>query len=206
MKNTEDVVDIKETTLDAFKTMINYIYTVPEFYLKDITCPKALFDVLNIAERYEIPALVEEITLILRKLPITSENMMFTVTTAKNFAHFEEVSKMLLEKCNYFLTTKLKTSGDVLCWIQDTRINFPGVDKDVLFDMLSATANAKCGNCLEVNIKCRDGEDVTSSDYPKVLRSGLKVAKRANYSGKNSECVFSSCRSSSPLSATNLGT
>ena len=42
MKNTEDVVEIKETTLEAFKTMINYIYTVPKFSLKDTTCPEAL--------------------------------------------------------------------------------------------------------------------------------------------------------------------
>ena len=44
IKNTEDVVEIKE----AFKTMINYIYTSPE----------APCDVLNLAETYEILAVL----------------------------------------------------------------------------------------------------------------------------------------------------
>ena len=129
---------IKDTTLEAFKTMINYIYTVPKFSLKDITSPQALCDVLNIGERYEILALKEEITLILRNLPITSENVMETAITAKNFAVFGEVSKMLLEKCNDFLTTNLKTSADVFSWIHKTRINSPEADNGVLLDIMSA--------------------------------------------------------------------
>ena len=98
MKIIEDFVEIKETTVVAFKTMLNYIYfssKSKKFSLKDITCPQALFDVLNLGERYQIPALVEEITLILQNLPITSENMMITATTAKKFAVFEGVFKMV---------------------------------------------------------------------------------------------------------------
>ena len=104
-------MDIKETTIEAFNTMINYIYMPPEsqkFSLKDISCPLALCRVLNLAERYQILTLVKEIKLILQSLPITAENMMFTATTAKNFAVFEKVSKMLLEKCSKFLIDKLK--------------------------------------------------------------------------------------------------
>ena len=45
--------------------MINYIYMLPKFPLKDIACPKAFCDVFNLSERYQIPALVKEIMLIL---------------------------------------------------------------------------------------------------------------------------------------------
>ena len=47
-------------------------------------------------------ALATETTLVLQNLPITSENMMITATTAKNYAVFEEVSKTLRKKCLIF--------------------------------------------------------------------------------------------------------
>ena len=31
MNNTDDVVDIKETNIEVFKPMINFIYSLPEF-------------------------------------------------------------------------------------------------------------------------------------------------------------------------------
>ena len=31
MKNTDDVVDIEETNIEAFKPMINFIYSLPDF-------------------------------------------------------------------------------------------------------------------------------------------------------------------------------
>ena len=199
MKNTEDVVEIKETTVEAFKTMLNYIY-IPskseKFSLKDITCPQALFDVLNLGERYQIPALVEEITLILQNLPITSENMMITATTAKNFAVFEGVSKMLREKCDNFLTATLKTRDDVYSFLHKTHLNFPEGDKDFLLEMMRA--NAKCDNCRMVMSRCRNGEAVTYGDFPAVLRQGLKVANK----DKNFElrsCGFFCSKSISPL-------
>merc|ERR1712030_122694 len=95
-------------------------YMPPEsqkFSLKDISCHLALCRVLNLAERYQILTLVKEIKLILQSLPVTAENMMFTATTAKNFAVFEKVSKMLLEKCSKIshrqTENKNKGMGDI---------------------------------------------------------------------------------------------
>ena len=45
LKTTEDTVDIKDTTIEAFTTMISYIYEPSDsktFSLSDITCPQAL--------------------------------------------------------------------------------------------------------------------------------------------------------------------
>ena len=58
-------------------------------------------------------ALVTETTLVLQNLPITSENMMITATTAKNYAVFEEVSKTLRKKCLSFLNAELKNYHDI---------------------------------------------------------------------------------------------
>ena len=98
-------------------------------------------------------ALVTEATLVLQDLPVTSENMMITATTAKNFAVFEEVSKMLLEKCSNFLATQLKTPDDVYSFLQKTHLNFPEVDKGILLEMMRASA--KCDNCeYRMHMQC----------------------------------------------------
>ena len=49
---------MKDTTSEAFMTMMNLIYKAPgekTFNLNDIDCPQKLLEVLELAERYEIP-------------------------------------------------------------------------------------------------------------------------------------------------------
>ena len=70
-------------------------------------------------------ALVTEATLVLQDLPVTSENMMITATTAKNYAVFEEVSKTLRKKCLSFLNAELMNSHDVYPFLDKTRLNYP---------------------------------------------------------------------------------
>ena len=57
MKDIREVVEVKDTTSEAFMTMMNFIYKAPgeeTFNLNDIDCPRRLFEVLELAERYEI--------------------------------------------------------------------------------------------------------------------------------------------------------
>ena len=69
-------------------------------------------------------ALVTEATLVLQDLPVTSENMMITATTAKNYAVFEEVSKTLRKKCLSFLNAELKNSHDNYPILDNTRLKY----------------------------------------------------------------------------------
>ena len=78
LKTTDDTVEIKDTTVEAFTTMISYIYQPSDsdsFSLSDITCPQALCELLNLAERYEMLTMGALVRSILESLPITSENM-----------------------------------------------------------------------------------------------------------------------------------
>ena len=70
---TGEVVEVKETTPEAFKTMINFIYMPPEelFHLQDVRCPQKLFELISLAERYEILDLKEMTLDALKKLAIT---------------------------------------------------------------------------------------------------------------------------------------
>jgi len=190
LQSKEDTVDIKETTIEAFTTMISFIYEPSDsntFSLSDITCPQSLCELLNLAERYEMLTMGALVRSILESLPITSENMIFTATVAKDFAVFENVSKMLLAKCGQFCTSKLKTSDDVFTFLKDTQDNFPEHDRELLLEVMRGAA--KCRNCLEIGGKCRDGEDVTGLEKSGVLRAGLVVARREP--GENTSCSFS---------------
>ena len=57
MKDIREVVEVKDTTSESFMTMVNFIYKAPgeeTFNLNDIDCPRKLFEVLELTERYEI--------------------------------------------------------------------------------------------------------------------------------------------------------
>ena len=181
-------MDVKETTIEAFTTMVSFIYQPSDsFSLRNITCPQSLCELLNLAERYEMLTMAALVRSVLESLPITSENMIFTATVAKNFEVFENVSKMLLAKCGQFCTSKLKTSDDVFTFLKDTQEHFPEHDSELLLEVMIGAA--KCRNCLEVGGKCKDGEDVTGLENPGVLRAGLVVARRDP--SENSICGFS---------------
>ena len=49
LATSQDIIDIKETTIEAFSTMIKYIYHPG--VMKDISCPQLLCQMLNLGER-----------------------------------------------------------------------------------------------------------------------------------------------------------
>ena len=53
MKETKKVIEVKETTFEAFKKMIEYIYNV-EIECTEISLQE-LYDIVNLAELYDIP-------------------------------------------------------------------------------------------------------------------------------------------------------
>ena len=98
LKTTDDTVEIKDTTVEAFTTMISYIYQPSDsdsFSLSDISCPQALCELLNLAERYEMLTMGALVRSILESLPITSENMIFTATVAKTMQ-----SSKMCQRCS----------------------------------------------------------------------------------------------------------
>ena len=58
LRETAEVVTIRGTTVEAFRTLINYIYSPPaQFSLDHIGCPSGLFHIVNVAEKYQLPGL-----------------------------------------------------------------------------------------------------------------------------------------------------
>ena len=179
LKENSDSVVIKETTYEAFTTMINYLYTPPgqNFSLAHMNCPQGLCEIYNIAERYHLENLKLIVYSVLSALPISSENLLFSASTAKRWFVFPNVSEMLLEKCATFLAEKMKTAEDVFKLMLDTKEGYPDTDPDLLQELLRMNAEKPktCSNCKRGLAHCVHGQHVTGLEDPPVLAKGVMV-------------------------------
>ena len=139
MKETREVVKVRNTTPEAFETMINYIYKPPgdAFILTNVGCPQKLFELLELAERYEIQNLKTLTTEAVENLSVSKENMIFTATVAKKYKTvFEDLSMKLLVKCEELLFDTTSGVGDICDLISETKENFPEASLDILNELI----------------------------------------------------------------------
>ena len=137
MKETERVVEVKDTTPEAFGTMIDYIYRAPDsdFSLEDIKCPQELFELLVVVDRYEILYLVKLASDALRSFAIIKENMVFAATVAQKYRPLlEDVSKSVLLRCFKFLNSS--NGRDTFSLVAETKKNFPEASFDVFHELI----------------------------------------------------------------------
>ena len=186
LKESSDVVLIKDTTFEAFATMINYLYNPPgkSFSLSHMKCPQGLCEIYNIAERYQLENLKLIVYAVLTALPISSENLLFAAGTAKRWYVFPNVSEMLLEKCATFLAEKMKTAEDVFKLMLLTKESYPDADPDLLQELLRMNAEKpkSCSNCKRGLAHCVHGQNVTGLEDPPVLTKGVRV-RSSSYRG-----------------------
>ena len=132
--------------------------------------------------RYQNAEFREEVTETLKKLTITSQNLMFTATTAKNYAIFEDVSNMLIQKCGVFLKTKLPTSEDVFNFLLTSHSTFPDGKTELLMELLRA--NGKCSNCK--SSPCLVGQDISPKEHSSLFWNGMVIAKKEQHADDES--------------------
>ena len=139
MKETAKVIEVEETTFEAFDTMIKYIYhpmSEAPFDLSHIRCPQKLFELLTLATKYQILSLASMAADTLEGLTLDRENMIFTATVARNYKNaFEDLSIKLMMKCIKFLLDTTIGGGDILALVKETKENFPEARFDILHDM-----------------------------------------------------------------------
>ena len=73
-----------------------------------------VYDVVNLAEKYDIPGLMEEVMAQMEKMTLTMDNVVEVYDTASQFTHFPTVSDPLLMNCVNFLKESLGTSRELL--------------------------------------------------------------------------------------------
>jgi len=170
MRESKDVIPIKETTVEAFKRLIDYFYQV------DIDCSEIeiieLIDVVNLAEMYNVPKLKEELIHQMEKAPIAKENLVEVANLASNFSHFEDVSSTLLLNCARVFQREIFTEAeqDQFMQHQHERGEWARIAAANIL-ALSKTLPPVCGNCREDEEDCLDGLLV---EHQKIRR-GLKV-------------------------------
>ena len=136
------MVEVKETTFEAFDTMVKYIYKPPSgsenpFNIDHISCPQKLFVLLSLATQYQIWKLAEMTSDALESLTITTESMIFTATVAKMYkGSFDDLSKKVTVKCLKFLFDTTSGGGDIYTLIKETVDNFPGANLDILRELV----------------------------------------------------------------------
>ena len=154
-ENSNEVV-VKETTYEAFSTMINYIFNPPgeSFSLNHLKDPQSLCEIYNIGERYQLEELKLIVQRVLSALPINSENLISTAVIAKLWSVFPEVSEKMLQKCTNFLEQEMKTAKDVYKLRFHTKENCLEADSHLLFELLRNNAGRSkiisentCTNC-----------------------------------------------------------
>ena len=141
VRETGEVVEVVDTTVQAFAAMINYIYYPPgavAFNLSHIRCPQKLFELLSLGDKYQILKLFKLTSEALENLDIARENMIFTASVAKNYKEiFNDLSIKLTLNCLKFLLDKTSGGGkDICALIKETVDNFPQANLDILRELI----------------------------------------------------------------------
>ena len=105
-------------------------------YMKDLNLEvylEKLFEVINLAEKYDMSGLRKKLSNKIAKWPISIENVVEDSVIAAKYQHFEE-SKPFLAKCSLFLKRELKTPRDIYQFIYE---NADEVFWDRAFNLLN---------------------------------------------------------------------
>eukprot|EP00092_Neocalanus_flemingeri_P038757 GFUD01042199.1.p1 GENE.GFUD01042199.1~~GFUD01042199.1.p1 ORF type:complete len:159 (+),score=39.23 GFUD01042199.1:54-479(+) len=86
LKESTDVIPIKETTYEAFVKMMFFIYS-KDIDWSGVTVPE-MYDVVNLAERYILPELMDEMTKQMENVPLKNNDDLLNIAhTASEFNH-----------------------------------------------------------------------------------------------------------------------
>ena len=114
LKETKEEMEVKETSSEAFRAMINYIYApFLDDVLSHISCSKILLELFALADRYDILNLKTKILNSLWEFEINQENLIYTATVAISYRGlFVDISTELLMMCLKFYLELDKTAKD----------------------------------------------------------------------------------------------
>ena len=133
MKETREVIGVKDTSPESFRTMIKFIYardpTVQVLY--KIKSPKTIFELFALGDYYDILNLKTSIldsipswTTCLHEFEITRENLVRTVMVANGYRHlFVDLGTEVMMKCLKF-------------YLDSTDKNFPGATDDIVHELM----------------------------------------------------------------------
>jgi len=181
-KDKEESIPVRQTTKEAFERMITYIYSKPVDW-SGMTVIE-LYDVVNLAEKYNISSLMEETKTQLVKYPLTRENLMEVATTVDEYEQFPSVTPAVLLSCARFLKAHIKSRENLLRFSAENVGAGQQATAIKLFSLVHGLEEEPpsklCENCSETNSRCL---------HDQVVRSLAKV-KPGTKLGPNKNCSY----------------
>jgi len=156
-QDTSEMISVKGTTKKAFETLIDFIYGKNINW--EVMSLSELFDVVNLAEMYILPELMEEVKKLIENYAMTDENLIEAAEMAGAFGHFNEASSALMTNCQNVLKVKIKTLQDA----SEFAAKYASTEFAILALKLLATITTQptqeCFNCR--SNPCKDAIVVT---------------------------------------------
>ena len=169
-ENEEGIVVIKDTTKEAFEDFVLFNYE-KRVELEKKTLPE-LFELLNLAERYQVRELKERVVNLIKNFPISISNVTEVAATSYHFPQFKEESESLYANCLAFLGAQFSDAQSVLRFVRSCE------DEATVMRLLKDLdmEDKKCSNC-EGNPTCRNSSDVLPGDS---LLPGVLIKTKVN--------------------------
>ena len=171
-KRTENI-EMKGTTLKAFKAMISAMYRRP-LDLETITLTET-FELMNLAERYDLPKLKNKLKQVFEKMVISKDNVVEVANIAMKFYQLEEASEALLNNCANTLFRDLESKESVFKFCSSA---YGTEDENIVMKLMSVLSNLyppPCSNCQST--PCQSGEVITSVEQ---VRAGTVMVPNPN--------------------------
>ena len=112
----DGVLVIKETTKEAFEDFLGFLYEKKiDFKSKNLG---ELFEILNLAERYQVRELKDMTVEVFKNIPIAMDNVVDMAATAEEFSHFDAMSKAVYSRCVAFIEGQFTNAQSVIEFIQ----------------------------------------------------------------------------------------
>jgi len=172
------VIEIKETTKEAFQIMVNSIYNKSPI---DISLANKsvdeIFAVVNLIKIYMIPELMEDLKQFISTFSLTDETLLKIASEAMEYRElFEEEAGDLLLSCAKFLKPKLMDASSIFRYV-DENVAYKEVVYTLLAMMnnIAPTESSECHNCQKN--PCQDGVGVKVNEF----RVGLIVTNCAGF-------------------------
>ena len=170
LKENREVIPVKQTTIEAVRKLVSYFYEL-QIDGNDMTLLE-IFELVNLAERYAVTDLKQELEKLLQTFPITRENLMDTAEIAYQYSIFDAGSNALLLNCAKFLLKNITSASEIVEFTVKQHARGQAAVNQKLFSVVKSLESGKCGNCGEVS-SCLKGQEVVHNK----LREGLKVKK-----------------------------
>ena len=148
-RGTTGTVIVKETTKEAFLTMIDFIYEKNIYWASKTV--EELFDILNISKRYQLDDLTFAINNHFKDFPFTlsqfewsrRHNPLKVVAFAEEFEQFPDEKKSLFDRAAIFLKEKLTTTDEMLSFLDGTSFEH----RDLAVRLLKEVKKLSCDQC-----------------------------------------------------------